>query len=157
MKSIILPFLLVFGILLSVSIAGCSKSNEDAINCTLQVNPVILTFNILDKLTKEDLYFSPNPRFKIKDIYFFKKKDVSRRDTLRPTINGSGTDRTFQYTTEYNTLKDTLTMKMGGLSDDSLTYTIETTNNPCTNYRLSNVTFNGSIISPTFDKYNLYK
>lgn len=155
MKSIF-SFWLLF-VIVSVSISSCSKNDSVTNNCTAQVNPIIINFNVLDKATNQNLYFSPNPRFQTKDLYFFKKIDVARKDTIRPIITGSGTSRYFQYASDYTSLQDTLVLKTGNLSDNTLVYTIEKTDNKCPNYKLATVNFNGSALSPSSERYILIR
>ncbi|WP_432709944.1 hypothetical protein [Pedobacter sp.] len=150
-------FYLFFITIGMISILGCAKDDDEPINCTLQVAPVIINFNFIDKTTSEDLYFSTNPRFQIRDLYFFRKKDVAMKDTIRPSVIGSGTGRSFQYNADYSKLNDTLILKTGNLSEDTITYIIEKTNTPCLNYKLGSVTFNGAIVSLSSEKFKFLK
>lgn len=150
----IFPFWLPFFIV-AVSISGCSKSDSTINVCTLQVNPISINFNVVDKATNQDLYFSSSPRFQTKDLYFFKKKDLIRKDTIRPTI--TGTSRYFQYASDYASLQDTLVLKIGNLSENTLIYTIQKTDSECPNYKLGTIMFNGSVLSASSEKYILLR
>lgn len=156
MKQAISFRLLLLAVIITL-LFSCSKNGKDSVNCTLQLNPIKINFNVLDKTTNEDLYFSSNPRFQTKDLYLFNKKDVARKDTIRPAITGSGTTRSFQYIVDYSSLQDTLILRTDDLSDNTLIYTIQKTNGDCPNYKLINVIFNGSIITPMQDKYIFLK
>ena len=154
MKSIF-SFWLIFVIALA-SIPGCSK-NDATYGCSAQVSPIIINFNVLDKATNQDLYFSSNARFQTKELYFFKKKDAARKDTIRPTITGTGANRYFQYTSDYTSFQDTLVLKTGNLPENTLIYTIQKTDGDCPNYKLGTVSFNSSALSPSSEKYILMK
>lgn len=155
MKNVFSLWLLFF-VLVLASISGCSK-NSDTNNCTLQVNPIVINFNVVDKATNQDLYFSTSPTFQTKNLYFFKKKDIARKDTIRPIITGQGTARFFQYNIDYTSLQDTLILKTGNLPDNTLIYTAQKTDTTCPNYNLTTVNFNGSVLTPSSNKYQFLK
>lgn len=142
--------LLAFILILNVS---CSRNEDYSRNCSFQLSPIKVNFNLVDKTTNEDLFFTSNARFSTKDLYLFKKKDVARKDTIRPSITGSGTNRSFQYVADYYPLQDTLILKTGNLPDNLLILTSEKTTSGCTNYKLSSVSFNGATIGLLQDKY----
>lgn len=139
------------------AITSCSKNNTETKNCTLQLNPININFNVVDKNTNQDLYFSSNPRFQTKDLYFFRKTDVARKDTIRPTITGTGVERSFQYTFQYTSFQDSVILHTGNLSDNTISYAVKKTDDVCTQYKVSTVSSNGSTLIPSSGKYIFVK
>jgi hypothetical protein len=136
--------------LLAISLTGlwlsaCTKKEEDRIACAFSVRVLILNFNVVDAATQQDLYFSNNSRFSTKDIYIFKKEDISRKDTIRPNVMGVGDNRYFSiplgYESEY-----TFILKTGNLTDNTVTYQVGKTETVCPNYQVKQVSFNGTVL-----------
>jgi hypothetical protein len=127
-------------------LSACVKKEEEKLACVLSVRVLLLNFNVVDASTQQDLYFSANPRFSTKDIYFFKKADQSRRDTIRPNIVGVGNNRYFSIPLSYNP-EETFILKTGNLTENNVAVRISKTENVCTDYQVEQVTFNGSLIN----------
>ena len=112
--------ILALSFLTSISFS-CTKSSDELITgCFPSIPPIYLNFSIVESSTGQDLFFASTPTLGLKEMYFFKTKDVSRKDTIRPTIEGTGTGRTFKLLLDNSNLQDTLIMKVGTRPDDKL-------------------------------------
>lgn len=126
-------------------LSACAKKEEDRIACALSVRVLLLNFNVVDAATQQDLYFSNNPRFSIKDIYIFRKEDVSRKDTIKPDVVTEGNNRYFRMVIAYGP-ENTYILKTGNLTDNSIVTKIGKTEEVCSFYQVEQVTFNGSVV-----------
>lgn len=99
---------------------SCTKKSDNLIICNQSIPPTYLIFNVVESSTGQDLFFSATPALGLKEMYFFKTKDVSRKDTIRPEIVGAGTARNFKLLLDNIKLQDTLIMKVGNRPDDKL-------------------------------------
>jgi hypothetical protein len=126
-------------------LSACAKKEEDGIACAFSIRVLLLNFNVVDAVTQQDLYFSSKPRFDTKDIYIFKKEDVSHKDTIRPNVMGVGNNRYFSiplgYESEY-----TFILKTGNLTDNTVTYQVGKTETVCPDYQVKQVSFNGTAV-----------
>ncbi|AZB25156.1 hypothetical protein [Sphingobacterium multivorum] len=121
---------------------GCSKSNDEKIGCTFQITPVFLDFNVVGAASGKDLFFSADPTYQIKDIYFFKVKDTAKKDTIRPSVEGTGTERIFKISPDNKLLADTLMMHIGETPVDKLVVKMKNSDGPCSNPILGEVFLN---------------
>ncbi|MDR6513693.1 hypothetical protein [Chryseobacterium camelliae] len=129
-------------IIASSIILGCSKSNDEKIGCTFQITPVFLNFNVISTASGKDLFFSTDPTYQIKDIYFFKVKDTAKKDTIWPSVDGTGTERTFKISPDNKLLADTLMMHIGKTPADKLIVKMKNSDRPCSNPIVGEVLLN---------------
>lgn len=134
-------------------IAGCSKSDggDKIIACTLQIQPAIVSFNIVEASTGRDLFFSNNPTHTTSQLCFLAKRDKMYTDTVKPEVIGTGTARYFKMGINNIRLKDTLIMKLPispeSLPSDILAYTIKKTDDKCPQYVLDKAFFNNEEVA----------
>ncbi|KPE49091.1 hypothetical protein [Chryseobacterium indologenes] len=129
---------------------GCSKSNEEKIGCTFEIKPVFLNFNVLGAESGSDLFFSNTPAYQIKDIYFFKVKDTAKKDTIRPSIEGAGNERSFKISPDNKLLADTLIMHIGENPADKLVVKMKNSEGPYSNPIIGEVFLNDAKLN--YDK-----
>ncbi|WP_343657936.1 hypothetical protein [Chryseobacterium sp.] len=129
-------------IIASAFFPGCSKSNDEKIGCSFQVTPVFLNFNVIGTASGKDLFFSTDPTYQMKDIYFFKVKDTAKKDTIRPSVEGNGTERTFKISLDNKLLADTLMMHLGETPADKLVMKMKNSDGPCSNPIVGEVLLN---------------
>jgi hypothetical protein len=137
---------------LSVILAGCAKKKEPTQGCSLSIPVVNLKFNVVDS-DGNDLFFSPAATDPITSLWVFEASDKARKDTLRPTVVGTGTARFFQLNINNTVAKDTLILTVPNNTDKSILYTIKQDSNPCPTYVINQVYFNGTIVSSDQGKY----
>lgn len=136
---------------------GCSKSNDEKIGCTFQITPVFLNFNVIGTASGKDLFFSTDPTYQIKDIYFFKVKDTAKKDTIRPSVEGTGTGRTFKISPDNKLLADTLMMHIGETPADKLVVKMKNSDGPCSNPIVGEVILNDVKLNYDQGKVQLMK
>jgi len=136
---------------------GCSKSNDEKIGCTFEIKPVFLNFNVIGAESKKDLFFSADPTYQIKDIYFFKVKDTAKKDTIRPSVEGGGTERTFKISPDNKLLADTLMMHIGETPVDKLVVRFKNSDGPCPNPIIGEVLLNDAKLNYDKGKVQLMK
>ncbi len=126
--------------------SACIKNDGKV--CSIMPSPKPVNFNVVDASTRQDLFFSANPQFALKDLYFFRRADKSRKDTIRPEVLGSGNSRYFRYDLSNIAPKDTLYVKVGNLPDAILVYHTIPTGRPCTADLFDKLFFNGLVVKP---------
>jgi len=145
MKKYFVLCFMIFALLLQLS---CSKADE-GLNCTQQIMPYFANFNFKDANSGEDLFFASSPKYKLKELYAFAVKDVARKDTIRPEVVGTGTERYFKIQLNNTVAKDTLLIKIGVLPDDKFIYTIKKDSKEvCPTYILDKAYFNEVEVIP---------
>jgi len=143
-------------ILTALFFLGCSKSNDEKIGCTFQITPVFLEFNVVDA-TNKDLFFSNVPDYQIEDIYFFKVQDVAKKDTIRPTVKGTGAERVFRISPNNKLSSDTLMMHIGKTSLDKMVVKIKNSDDLCSNRIISEVWLNDVKLDYVQNKIRILK
>lgn len=135
-------------------LSACTKINdkEQVLGC----DPVTsyARFQIADKLSGEDLFFSANPKYQLKDINLFKSSDKSYKDTIKTLVGGSGgSERYFLLRLNFNKPKDTLVVRIADTPNDQLIYTVKRANNPCEGDEIGQAYFNNTEV--VIDKMKL--
>ncbi|MVN90486.1 hypothetical protein [Mucilaginibacter aquatilis] len=149
--SFIFTLTIIAGILVSVS--SCIKeADEPVIGCEPRPQ-LVLPLNIVDAATSENLFFSATPRYQVKDLYFFRKADVNRKDTIRPTVYGNANVKVFLVPLKIQSTGDTLIMKTGNHADDAIIYSVKNVNGDCPYTTLYNVLYNGSELAASGSGY----
>lgn len=136
---------------------GCTKKSDNIIICTQSIPPVYFNFNVVDSSTGQDLFFSATPAFGLKEMYFFKTKDVNRKDTIRPVIEGTAAARTFKLMLDNIKLQDTLLMKIGNKPEDKLVSKFKRTQEVCPAWVIDKIFVNDLELIPTQGKYQIKK
>jgi len=142
-------------IMCSLTFFGCTKNSERAIICSQSIPPLYLNFNVVDKSTGADYFFSPTPAFSIKDMYFFKIHDVTRKDTIRPDVDGIGLSRSFRLRLDNTKLNDTLIVKVGNTPESRLIHKLKQSQDVCPEYVIDKILFNDLEIPSVNTKYIL--
>ncbi|WP_295772138.1 hypothetical protein [uncultured Mucilaginibacter sp.] len=142
---------IIAGILVSVS--SCIKEvDEPVIGC--EPSPqLVLPLNIVDATTSEDLFFSATPRYQVKDLYFFRKADANRKDTIRPNVYGNANVKAFLVPLKLQTTGDTLIMKIGTQADDTIIYSVKNVSGDCPYTTINGVLYNGSELVANESRY----
>lgn len=160
MKNLPIPvYLILLGLsLLSIS---CEKSNSldnlGTYGCLTVIAPAYLKFNVVDKNSGQDLFFSAAPKYQITKLFLFKKSDKTRKDTIRPDVIGSGTTRYFKLSVNNGVKRDTLVFKIANNPDDELINTFKLSADRCPQYVLDNVYFNTVPLGTIQNKYVISK
>lgn len=136
---------------------SCAKKSDIITGCTLVIRPVHLNFNVVESSTGQDLFFSATPILGLKEVYFFKTKDVNRKDTIRPAIEGTGTGRTFKLQLDNTKLQDTLIMKVGNRPEDKLVSKFKNSEEVCPNPIIDKILVNDLELTANQGKYRIRK
>lgn len=130
-----------------VLLASCSKNDDDQLGCLTIYRPLTLNINVIDSETDEDLFFSEDPKLGVGDIYFFRSFDVSRKDTIRPSIEWAGNPPFFRISPDPTRQIDTLNLKIGGFAEDKLVIMMDKTQERCPEISIDQVYLNGERLS----------
>ncbi|WP_123921396.1 hypothetical protein [Chryseobacterium viscerum] len=125
--------------------------------CTQSIPPVYLNFNVVDSSTGQDFFFSATPAFALKEMYFFKTKDVNRKDTIRPVIEGTAGARIFKLSLDIPKSQDTLIMKIGNKPEDKLVSKFKRTQEVCPVWVIDKIFVNNLELTATQGKYQIKK
>lgn len=147
----------VIAIFISISVVSCMKDDkEQPIGC--EPAPVLsIPFNVLDASTGQDLFFSASPRYQTSSLYFFRKKDQARKDTIRPMIWGTGANRVFGVQVTNAITQDTLLMKIAANPDDVIIYNTKNGTGECPYLIFDKVLLNGTLLTANQGKFNFLK
>ncbi|WP_345949310.1 hypothetical protein ABDD95_20915 [Mucilaginibacter sp. PAMB04274] len=142
-----------------MSLSSCIKNAEQSpIGC--EPHPeLVLPVNILSAATQEDLFFAASPRYQTSDLFFFRRSDVARKDTLRARVigNTTGTIRVFLIPVRNGAGRNTLIMKIKDQPVDTIIYSVQNNDGDCPYLSLNTVFFNVKSLQPTEGRYNLTK
>lgn len=153
-------FLLKYSLTICIAIVAvsCNKNtSKEIVGCDLALSPLILPFNVLDVNSGQDLFFSTSPRYETNAIYFFSIRDKTRKDTIRPAITGTATNRIFTVQINNTAIKDTLLMKVATNPDDIIIYEVKKGDGPCGGLAFDKVYFNGTQLTANNGKFNFLK
>ena len=136
---------------------GCTKDSDQVVACNQMLTPVYLNFKVVNKVTSQDLFFAGNPLYNIKDLYFFKTKDITQKDTIRPTVENVGAARYFKLTIDNTKLQDTLVMKIANSAVDQLITNLKRTEDVCPILVLDKIQSNGIQLTTEQGVYTIRK
>lgn len=154
-QSILIKYALV--IFISVTVSSCLKNPaEQPLGCE-PAPPLVLAFNVLDAGTGQDLFFSSSPRYPVSNLYFFRKKDQVRKDTIRPAIVEIGTTRIFTLAVTNLVGQDTLLMRIFSNPDDQIIYSMKNGTGECPYLTFDKVLLNGTTLTATQGKFSFLK
>jgi hypothetical protein len=154
-NTIIFRFALFIGI--SIFTFSCIKDADEPIIGCEPSPPLMLPVNVLDAGTSEDLFFSATPRYPVSDLYFFRKADISRKDTIRPTVAGNANVKVFLIPLKNTAVGDTLIMKIKNQADDTIIYSVKNGNGDCPYITIDKVSYNGTELAPIESRYFIRK
>jgi hypothetical protein len=121
------------GLFLLLAFISCSKKEKS--NCLLVPAALILpsfNFQVVDKNTGTDLFFSPSPAYSLNDIKIVFKNHDNKLDSISPplsTNNGAGSH--FMYIIPFSRMADTCYIKIKTLKTDTVISTIERVKTEC--------------------------
>ena len=117
---------------------SCSPSNDEP-PCLAVVIPDTLRFNVLDKETKVDLFFSDSPAYDTTEIQLLKK---GMDGNLEPAHRGIAKDWEDVHFFSIVHPDDTLFLKITDQPLDTIAYIGKPADTPCPQTILDKVTFN---------------
>lgn len=116
-------------------LACISCTKKEKANCLFVPAALILpgyTFQVVDKTTGADLFFSAQPAYSMNDIKVVFKNASNKADSLAPPQkinNGSGDH--FKYIVPLGRMADTCFIKIKNLKTDTLISTLENIKSEC--------------------------
>lgn len=153
--TIIFRIALLAGI--SVFTLSCLKSADEPVIGCEPSPPLMLPINVLDASTSDDLFFAVSPRYTVSDLFFFRKADVSRKDTIRPRVIETANIKVFLVPLKVQATGDTLIMKIKNQIDDTIVYSVKHFNGDCPYTTLDKVLFNGTELVSNEARYFIRK
>ena len=157
MKRPLLSFYLMGFVLLTMIISCQKLASPKEFGCLALVTPAYLKFNVIDKNSGQDLFFSASPKYQIVSLYLFEKNDKTRKDTIRPDVIGTGPSRYFKLRLNNTVLKDTLIFKIAPNTDDELMSIFKLTDGQCPQPIVDKAYFNGVMLTANQDIYTINK
>jgi hypothetical protein len=138
---------LIAGLLLLLTITSCSKNKAKIVGCSPVPLALILQavkFQVVDKTSGQDLFFSPNASHPLTDIKIVFRNSSNKLDSVSPPLKEElPTGSHFIYTIPYTRTLDTCYIKIKDLKTDTLISTIAVTKTECsTSYALNKVQVN---------------
>lgn len=139
----------IAGLLLLLTITSCSKNKDKSRGCPPVPLALILQavkFQVVDKASGQDLFFSSNPRYAFTDIKIVFRNSSNKLDSISPPLKQElPVGSHFVYPIPYTRTLDTCYIKIKNLKTDTLISTIATTKTECaTAYSLNKVQVNKS-------------
>src|ERR1700754_668139 len=121
------------GLMLLLICFSCSKKEKT--NCLIAPAALILpsfNFQLVDKNTGADLFFSAQPAYSLNDIKVIFKNANNKVDSLAPPQKISdGSGEHFQYVIPGNHTSDTCFIKIKNLKTDTVISTLATKRDEC--------------------------
>lgn len=144
------PLMILFGLLLFLIFQSCEKKLNGGVTCLAYMVADTLRFNIIDKNSNSDLFFSDNPAYSIEDIKVLKKNSINKFDTLALQVSSAGSLKYFgvQISAPYPQ-GEILYLKIADAALDTLSYTTvrdASSSLGCPRYILNTLKYNGSLI-----------
>jgi len=137
----------VAGLLLLLIAVSCSKNKDKNEVCPPMPLALVLQavkFQVVDKTSGQDLFFSQNPPYALTDIKIVFRNSSNQLDSVSPPLKDQlPTGSHFVYPIPYTRILDTCYIKIKGLKTDTMISTIATTITKCsTMYLLNKVQVN---------------
>jgi hypothetical protein len=121
------------GLFLLLAFISCSKKEKS--NCLLVPAALILpsfNFQVVDKNTGTDLFFSPSPAYSLNDIKIVFKNHENKLDSISPPLKtNTATGSHFMYIIPFSKIADTCYIKIKALKTDTVISTIERVKTEC--------------------------
>lgn len=128
--------LIVFG--------SCSKVNE-SINCSTVYIPPTLNFQVINKSTNADYFFSSSPLlYSVSDLKVFFKNASNRTDSITPPVKNNDTQKYFAFTAPAAKQIDTCFIKIKNFPTDTVIFTVKNTEDSCPQLYIKTVKINKS-------------
>ncbi|MBK1439812.1 hypothetical protein JHJ32_07445 [Parapedobacter sp. ISTM3] len=128
--------LLVIG--LGILVASCSKEEKQP--CLAVINPDTLRFNVLNKQTNSDLFFSDSPLYDTTELKLYQKDNEGNLKDF----NGLGVAKDSEVVHFFSLVypSDTLFIKIADQPLDTIAFTGKAVSSPCPQTILDEVAFN---------------
>ena len=136
----------VAGLLLLLTAVSCSKNKAKVICPPMPLTLPVQTvkFQVVDKTSGKDLFFSQNPPYALTDIKIVFRNSSSKLDSISPPLKEelpSGSH--FVYAVSNARTPDTCYIKIKSLKTDTMISTLATTKTECSiTYSLNKVQVN---------------
>lgn len=149
---------LIMGIAMFVLLLSCTKKSEKP-NCLAIISPLKLNFNLIDKDTKKDLFFSETPKYQINEIAIYKSSDTEKKNPLKVNVETIQGNKNFYIILADFTLnqKSSLLFIVGSTNSDKVEYSVKKTDDVCPDYKIIEINFNQNVINPTNGVYTFLK
>jgi hypothetical protein len=146
-----------FTILSAVFFASCIKDSTYEPEIVCDPTEPYVAFQVVDKVSGTDLYFSTDAKYKLNQFYAFKSSDKKHTDTIKPKIFSTATERVFLLPLNLARSADTLILKIADTPEDLLVYTSKPSDGVCHGHTLNKIFFNTVELQPTAGKFLLKK
>ncbi len=150
MKQLTWPFLIL---IVTIALGACkTKKSEGQLMCVDLLMPIYANFRFTDKISGQDLFFSTDPKYALKDLAIYSTKDKDRKNPVTPEVLGTGADRYFRVQVGNTIFNDTLIVKIASTPEDQVTYSIKKIQSICPEYILDKVYFNNKEVAQIQNK-----
>ncbi|WP_419699579.1 hypothetical protein [Mucilaginibacter sp. NFX135] len=139
----------IAGLLLLWIVVSCSKNKNQTKICPPAPVALILQvvrFQIVDKTSGQDFFFSPNPPYALTDIKIVFRNSAGKLDSVPPPLKEAvPAGSHFVYPVPYTRTLDTCYIKIKNLKTDTMISTVAATKTECsTTYVLNKVQVNNN-------------
>jgi len=122
----------IAGLLLLLTCVSCSKNKEKSGCLPVALILPAFKFQVVDKNSGNDLFFSPSPAYSINDIKIVFKNQENKLDSISPPQRtNAGTGSYFVYIVPFSRIADTCYIKIKALKTDTVISTIERIKTEC--------------------------
>jgi len=138
--------LYIFGLFILLTVVSCSKNKAKVICPPVPLALPVQTvkFQVVDKTSGKDLFFSQNPPYALTDIKIVFRNSSNKLDSISPPLKEDlPAGSHFLYIVSNPRSPDTCYIKIKSLKTDTLISTLATTQTACsTTYFLNKVQVN---------------
>lgn len=136
---------IVLLVIASVSVAGCSSKTGECKNCADTTFAPTATIRMVDKTTKQDLFFGPGAKYSTATLRISHVEN-GRVDTVPAEIKVDTANHLLNFRLLYLNHVDTVAIQLGVLKPQLLYLETGILNNCCTKVIVTSATLSGSLI-----------
>jgi|GEM_PF-1920468 len=129
----------------SISVAGCSSNTGECKNCTETTFAPTAAIRMVDKTTKQDLFFGPGAKYSTATLRISHVEN-GRVDTVPAEIKVDTANHLLNFKLLYMNRVDTIAIQLATLKPQLLYLETGILNSCCTKVIVTSATLNGSFI-----------
>ncbi|KPH13385.1 hypothetical protein [Chryseobacterium sp. ERMR1:04] len=136
---------------------GCDNKKIQNPNCLAVINTLDLKFNIVDRESKKDLFFTEGAAYQISDLKIYKTSDIKHEQSLKIEVEGEPGRKNFSIKLDGDliTKEGSLDLLIGNAIKHRLNYTVLTEKKPCPEYKFDQIKFDQTVVTSNTGIYML--
>lgn len=127
---------------------GCDNKKIENPNCLAIITPLSLKFNMIDRDSKRDLFFTEGSAYQISDLKIYKTSDTKHEQPLKIEVQGELGKKNFliRLDGDLTTKGGSLEFVIGTAIKHRLDYAVLTEKTPCPEYKIDQIKFDQTVV-----------